>query len=64
MIFFGSYAADYHMSVPLYSLAYNGMYLVPEAVLTIAVLSLSPVKSALARMKQFAAESRSRQTAI
>ncbi len=64
MIFFGSYAADYHMSVPLYSLAYNGMYLVPEAVLTIAVLSLSPVKSALARMKQFAAEPRSRQTTV
>ena len=64
MIFFGSYAADYHMSVPLYSLTYNGMYLVPEAVLTIAVLSLSPVKSALARMKQFAAEPRSRQTTV
>jgi len=63
MIFFGAYAADYHMSVPLYSLAYNGMYLIPEAVLTAAVLSLSPVKNALARIRQVAAESQSRQTA-
>lgn len=64
MIFFGSYAADYHMSVPIYSLSYNGMYLIPEAVLTIVVLSLSPVKNALARVRHIATESHSRQTAM
>ncbi len=64
MIFFGAYAADYHMSVPLYSLAYNGMYLIPEAVLTVALLSLAPVKNALVRMRQVAAEPGRRQTAV
>lgn len=64
MIFFGAYAADYHMSIPLYSLSYNGMYLIPEAILTILVLSLSPVKNALIRVRQIAAESHGRQTAI
>lgn len=64
MIFFGAYAADYHMSVPLYSLVYNGMYLIPEAILTVVVLSLSPVKNAMVRMRQAAAESGSRQTAV
>ncbi len=64
MIFFGSYAADYNMSVPIYSLLYNGMYLIPEAVLTVAVLSLAPVKSALARVRRIAVESQSRRTAV
>lgn len=64
MIFFGSYAADYNMSIPIYSLLYNGMYLIPEAVLTVAVLSLAPVKSALARVRRIAVESQSRQTAV
>lgn len=64
MIFFGAYAADYNMSVPLYSLAYNGMYLIPEAVLTAVLLSLAPVKNALAHIRQIAAESQNRQTAV
>lgn len=56
MVFFGAYAADYNMSAPLYSLLYNGMYLIPEAIITIIVLNMAPVKSALARMKQLALE--------
>ena len=56
MIFFGAYAADYHMAVPVYSLLYNAMYLIPEAVLTVMLLSLAPVKQSFFRVKQTAAE--------
>lgn len=54
IIFFGSYAADYHMTVPVYSLFYNGTYIIPEAILTVLLLSLPPVKHAIARIRQFA----------
>lgn len=64
MIFFGVYAADYNMSVPVYSILYNGMYLIPEAILTVAAISMPPVRSACRRMKQTATETQSRQTAI
>lgn len=53
-IFFGYYAADYGMSAPLYSLAYNGSYLAAEAAVTLAVISLPPVKKALEHMKALA----------
>lgn len=51
MIFFGSYAADYNMAAPVYSLAYNGIYLGAEAVITLILISLPPVHHALARVK-------------
>lgn len=54
MIFFGSYAADYNMSAPIYSLLYNGVYLLSEAVLTLIVISLPPVANGLARVKEMA----------
>lgn len=54
MIFFGSYAADYNMSAPIYSLLYNGAYLLSEAVLTLIVISLPPVANGLARVKEMA----------
>lgn len=56
MIFFGTYAASYNMSIPIYSICYNGMYLIPEAILTVFLLSLSPVKHALNRIRQIATE--------
>lgn len=56
MVFFGAYAADYNMGAPLYSFLYNGMYLIPEAIITVIVINMAPVKSALARMKQLALE--------
>ncbi len=64
MIFFGVYAADYNMSVPVYSILYNGMYLIPEAILTVAAISMPPVRSACRRMKQTATETQSRQTVV
>lgn len=55
-IFFGTYAADYHMSAPIYSLAYNGAYLIPEAVITLVIIALPPVSKALSYIKKMAIE--------
>ena len=52
--FFGSSAAEYGMSVPIYSICYNGAYIFTEAVITFVVISLPPVKEALARIKALA----------
>lgn len=46
-IFFGEYAADYNMGAVAYSLVYNGLYLIPEAIITIIIINLQPVKNAL-----------------
>lgn len=54
MIFFGSYAADYGMSAPIYSLAYNGIYLGAEAVLTLIVLMVPAVQKGLSSIKVMA----------
>lgn len=56
MIFFGSNAANFNMSAPVYSLAYNGAYLGPEALVTVAILSLPPVSAGLRRVKEMALE--------
>ena len=54
MIFFGIYAADYNMSAPVYSLVYNGAYLGAEAVLTIVILALPPIKKVMGQLKAMA----------
>lgn len=56
MIFFGSNAANYNMSAPIYSLAYNGAYLGLEAVITIIIIMLPPVEKGLAKVKAMANE--------
>lgn len=56
MIFFGTYAADYGMSAPVYSLAYNGIYLITEAVITIVILCIPPVGKAMKQLKALAVE--------
>ncbi|MGN0330907.1 MAG: energy-coupled thiamine transporter ThiT [Kineothrix sp.] len=58
MIFFGSYAADYNMSAPVYSLVYNGSYIGLEAAATLVLISLPPVSRGLARVKEMAAGER------
>lgn len=55
MIFFGSYASAYHMAAPLYSFCYNGAYLGLEALISVLILSLPPVRQGLARVKEMAA---------
>lgn len=54
VIFFASSAAAYHMSVPIYSLAYNGSYIGGEAVLTLIVLAIPAVRKGLAQVKKLA----------
>lgn len=56
MIFFGSYAAGYNMSAPIYSLVYNGAYLGLEALITVVILSIPPVGKGLARVKSMVRE--------
>ena len=61
MIFFGSVAADYNMSIPVYSAVYNGSYLLAEGIITTAVICIPPVNKALARVKAMAlADSRNK----
>lgn len=52
MIFFGSYASEYHMSAPIYSLTYNGIYLGLEALITVVLIAIPPVNKGLARVKE------------
>lgn len=54
MIFFGSYAAGYGMSAPVYSFVYNGSYIGAEAVLTLIVLAIPAVQKGLANIKALA----------
>ena len=54
MIFFGAYAADWGMSIPVYSFAYNGSYIGAEAVLTIIILAIPAVQKGLASIKTLA----------
>ncbi len=54
MIFFGTNGAAYNMAAPGYSLIYNGAYLVPEALATVIILQLPPVKQGLLRVKEMA----------
>lgn len=56
LIFFGTYAASYNMSAPIYSLLYNGSYLMAEAVITLILINIPPVKKSLQYMKKMAAE--------
>lgn len=49
-IFFSEYAWE-GWSPILYTLAYNGAYIFAEAVITIAILLLPPVKKAIAKVK-------------
>lgn len=56
MIFFGSYGADYGMSAPVYSLVYNGMYIGAEALITIVILLLPPMKKVMGQLKTLASE--------
>ncbi len=56
MIFFGSYAASYHMSALVYSLVYNGAYLGLEALITTIIILLPPVSRGFLKVKNMVAE--------
>ncbi len=56
MAFFGSSAAGYGVSVPVYSFLYNAEYIFIEAAITFVVIALPPVRSAMERIKTLAQE--------
>lgn len=51
VVFFGAYAPEGTPAI-LYSLGYNASYLVPEAILTLIIISIPPVAHALAEVKK------------
>lgn len=56
LLFFASYAEGSGMSAPLYSLTYNGMYIIPEAIITLLLISLPPVSRGLKEVKGMISE--------
>lgn len=56
VVFFAAYAPE-GMNPWLYSMGYQASYLVPEAVVTLIIISIPPVARALARVKSQAVES-------
>ncbi|MBO5093035.1 MAG: energy-coupled thiamine transporter ThiT, partial [Lachnospiraceae bacterium] len=52
-LFFGAYAWEGWSALP-YSLVYNGIYIFSEAALTIVILLLPPVRTAMARLAKMA----------
>ncbi|MGN0142013.1 MAG: energy-coupled thiamine transporter ThiT [Roseburia sp.] len=56
VVFFAAYAPE-GMNPWLYSIGYQASYLVPEAVVTLIIISIPPVARALARVKSQAVES-------
>lgn len=55
VIFFASFAPD-GMHPLVYSLGYQASYLIPEAVVTLIIISIPPVAKALAQVKKQAVE--------
>lgn len=56
-IFFAAYApTQTPLGIAVYNMSYNASYLLPEAVVTVALLAVPTVKNALARVKKMAAE--------
>lgn len=55
VVFFASYAPE-GMSPLVYSLAYQASYLIPEAVVTLIIISIPPVARALAHVKKQAVQ--------
>lgn len=56
MVFFGSAASEYSMSIPVYSAVYNGAYLYGEALLTVVILLIPAVRKGLDRIGRISSE--------
>lgn len=54
VVFFGSYAPE-GMHPLVYSIGYQASYLLPEAIVTLIIISIPPVAKALAKVKTMAA---------
>ncbi|MBR1931236.1 MAG: energy-coupled thiamine transporter ThiT [Lachnospiraceae bacterium] len=55
VLFFAAYAPE-GMNAALYSMLYNGSYLLAEAVITLIIISLPPVAKGMAYLKKLATE--------
>lgn len=56
LLFFAAYAEGSGMSAPIYSLVYNGSYLITEAVITLIIIAIPAVNKALNHVKKMACE--------
>lgn len=56
LLFFSAYAEGSGMSAPIYSLVYNGFYLIPEAIVTLVIIAIPAVSKALQHIQQLARE--------
>lgn len=56
LLFFASYAEGSGMSAPVYSLSYNGMYIIPEAIITVILLFVPAISRALKHVKTIITE--------
>ena len=56
LLFFASYAEGSGMSAPVYSLSYNGMYIIPEAIITVILLFVPAISRALTHVKTMITE--------
>ena len=56
LLFFAAYAEGSGLSAPVYSLAYNGFYLIPEAIVTLIIIAIPAVDKALKHVKKMACE--------
>ncbi len=54
VIFFATYASEFFNSPTLYSICYNGAYIGLEAVITLVLINLPPVRKALSYVKSMA----------
>lgn len=50
VVFWGSYAADYNLTPAVYSFLYNGSYVLVDALICIAILSVIDVKTIVRRI--------------
>ena len=54
LLFFAQYAADYNLIPEIYSAVYNGSYIGAELVITLIIIVIPPVASALEKCKTLA----------
>ncbi|NLL31070.1 MAG: energy-coupled thiamine transporter ThiT [Clostridiales bacterium] len=51
VVFWGSYAADYNMTPVLYSIVYNGSFILPDCLICMGVASVINIESLIKRLK-------------
>lgn len=52
VIFYGMYASDYNLSAVVYSLLYNGAYILGEGIITILLLMIPALRNNIERIRE------------